>query len=97
MIRDADCLLRAQEDRVTAAQLEGGEGREFFAGLRPRGGSQTGNLDGTFEDLFRWASLLQQVDPDMAPAILREAIRVAGWFRPDWRTIYEPLLPITTG
>ncbi len=88
-IRDAACLWEAQADRVTAAVLESGEPRRFFAGLQSRSGSQTGNLNGTLEELFRWASLLRQVDPDTAPAIVREAIRVTGWFHPDWRTIYE--------
>ncbi len=90
-IRDAACMWEAREDRATASLLEGGAWR-FFAGLQPRSGSDSGILNGTLEELFRWAELLRQVDPDRAPAVLREAIRVAGWFRPDWRTIY-PLLP----
>lgn len=41
------------------------------------------------EELVKCASVLQQVTPGTALPILREAIRVASWVRPDWRTSYQ--------
>lgn len=87
--REAGYQWEAQEDRATAALLESGAVHHFFADLDSRSGSQTGPVDGYLIELFKWAPLLQQVDPATAPAILREAIRVVAWIRPDWRTIYE--------
>lgn len=88
--RDASYRWEAHADRATAALLESGALHRFFAELDPRrGGSQTGPVDGYLEELFKWAPLLEQVTPGGAFPILREAIRVAGWVRPDWRTIYE--------
>ncbi len=38
-----------------------------------------------------WVPSFEQVTPGLSIAVLREAIRVAGWVRSDWREIHELL------
>lgn len=39
--------------------------------------------------LGNWASTFEKVEPGLSVAVLREAIRIAGWIHPLWREIYE--------
>jgi hypothetical protein len=43
-----------------------------------------------------WASLFDQIERGLSVPILREAIKVAGWIHPGWRTIHE-LIAIPSG
>jgi hypothetical protein len=42
-------------------------------------------------ELFTTQPFLEEASPGSSLEVLREAIRVAGWERPDWREIDERL------
>jgi tetratricopeptide (TPR) repeat protein len=46
-------------------------------------------------DLTEWASAFEGAESGLSVAVLREAVRIAGWVRPSWREIYE-LFPART-
>jgi hypothetical protein len=39
--------------------------------------------------LGNWRSTFEKVEPGLSVAVLREAIRIAGWMYPLWQEIYE--------
>jgi hypothetical protein len=39
--------------------------------------------------LGNWRSTFEKVEPGLSVAVLREAIRIAGWMHPLWQEIYE--------
>jgi len=50
-------------------------------------------LDRFLCNLTEWASAFEKVESGLSVAVLREAVRIAGWVRPSWREIYE-LFPV---
>lgn len=83
--RDAMTRSEAERDRVLGELVKGHSFHIFLSQL------PASSIDEYLASLFKWAPLLQQVYPDTSTAVLREAIRVTGWARPDWRKISELL------
>jgi hypothetical protein len=46
-------------------------------------------LDKFLYDLTEWASAFEKVQPNLSLEVMREAVRIAGWVRPQWREIYQ--------
>lgn len=53
------------------------------------------SLDQTLSKLAEWIDAFEKVEPGLSLAVLREALRIAGWVHPGWQDIYE-MLPIST-
>ncbi|HBY97527.1 MAG TPA: hypothetical protein DEP84_26895 [Chloroflexi bacterium] len=49
------------------------------------------SLDASLEAVANWAPSFEEIAPGSSLAVLRQATRVAGWVRPDWRRISELL------
>jgi len=49
------------------------------------------SLDESLQVVANWAPSFEEIAPGSSLAVLRQATRVAGWVRPDWRRISELL------
>jgi Flp pilus assembly protein TadD len=54
------------------------------------------SLDKFLYDLSKWASAFEKVQPGLSLEIMREAVRIAGWVRPQWEEIYQLFPEITS-
>ncbi|MCZ7572053.1 MAG: hypothetical protein M5U01_26175 [Ardenticatenaceae bacterium] len=67
------------------ALAQAGRFDEALLTLSPR------SLDESLQAMANWAPSFEEIAPGSSLAVLREATRVAGWVRPDWRRVSELL------
>ena len=53
-------------------------------------------LDKFLYDLTEWASAFENVQPRLSLEVMREAVRIAGWVRPQWQDISQLFPDITS-
>jgi len=53
-------------------------------------------LDNFLYDLTEWASAFEKVQPRLSLEVMREAVRIAGWVRPQWQDISQLFPDITS-
>jgi len=83
-IQDVGVRTAALRD-LGAALARVGRFAQAFVALGPC------ESDSFLHALSQWAPSFEQAEPGLTVAILKEAVRVAAWVRPDWRKIHDIL------
>jgi hypothetical protein len=83
-IEDAD--RRVDALRAVAASLA--QTRSFWETFFV---SRRRDLYGYLGSLAEWLPSLEELEPGLSMAVIREVVRIIGWVRPQWRKIYEIL------
>jgi Flp pilus assembly protein TadD len=71
---------------LALALAQAGRFDEAFSTLGQR------QADEFLETIAPWSPAFEKVKPGLSVTILREAIHIIGWARPDWRKIHELLV-----
>ena len=82
---DAEQQVEGMRDNLADSLARSKRFGEALTTLSPR------TPDEFLQTLIKWSPSFEQVEPGLSPNVLREAIGVVGWLRPEWREIHELL------